>query len=359
MPWKLGEGGLIVKCRSFAKRWLFAVGATVVAGGAPLPANAGVPDNALLIISKTDHVVEVRDVDSLALVGRIPVGPDPHEIEVAADGSTAYISNPGYGAYHEIDVIDLSTGTARAPIDTLPLLGPHGLALVGNRLWFTAQGSKAVARLNPEAGKIEWIMGTGQDTTHMIHVSTDGKHVYATNVGSGTVSILDNQMVPPAMPPTGVMPAGAQPRMDWVQTLVPVGQGAEGFDVSPDGRELWTVTPAGTISIVDTTARTVSARIQSGVDGAHRIKFTPDGRRVMLVSVKTGALAVYDAATRTLIKLMKTGRGAGIYMDADADRALVSCTPDNFVAVIDLKTLEEVARIPVGRPDGIAIAKRR
>lgn len=142
------------------------------------------------------------------------------------------------------------------------------------------------------------------------------------------------------MPPTGVMPAGAQPRMDWVQTLVPVGQGAEGFDVSPDGRELWTVTPDGTISIVDTAARTVSARIQSGVDGAHRIRFTPDGRRVMLVSVKTG-------------------RGAGIYMDADGGRALVSCTPDNFVAVIDLKTLDEVARIPVGRPDGIAIAKRQ
>lgn len=165
-------------------------------------------------------------------------------------------------------------------------------------------------------------------------------------------------MVPPTMPPTGVMPAGAKPRLDWVHRLVPVGMGAEGFDVSPDGRELWTVTPGGLISIVDTRAGEVIATVATGLDGAHRMAFTPDGGRVIVVSVKTGALAVYDATTRTLVKRLQTGRGAGIYMDAAGNRAFIACTPDNFVAIIDLKTLDEVQRFPVGRPDGIAIAKR-
>lgn len=320
-------------------------------------ARAGTPDSALLIISKTDHVVEVRDPVSFEVRKRIPVGPDPHEIEVSADGRSAYVSNPGYGALHEIDVLDLPSGKRRTRFDTLPLLGSHGLALVNNRLWFTAQGSKAIGWLDPQTGRVEWTMGTGQDTTHMIHVAPDGQHVYATNVGSGTVSVLEQKLVMPAMPPTGVMPPAAKPRMDWVQTLVPVGQGAEGFDVSPDGRELWTVTPTGAIVIVNTGLRAVTATIESGLEGAHRIRFTPDGLRALVVSVKTGNVAFYDVRTHALLKSLKTGRGAGIYMDAAGNRALISCTPDNFVAVLDLATMQETERIPVGRPDGIAIAR--
>jgi len=40
-------------------------------------------------------------------------------------------------------------------------------------------------------------MGTGQDTTHMIHVAADGRRLYATNPGSGTVSIFDNELMSP------------------------------------------------------------------------------------------------------------------------------------------------------------------
>lgn len=338
---------------------LTAVSLAAALTGPSLATAAQMPDPALLVISKTDHVLEIRDPTSFAVASRVPIGPDPHEIELSPDGHTAYISNPGYGAFHRIDVIDLETGEANTPIDTAPLLGPHGLSYTQGRLWFTAQGSKAIGRLDPQSRTLEWIMGTGQDTTHMIHVMPDGQRAYATNSGSGTVSLFEHRMVPPNMPPTGVLPAGAKPHLDWVHTLVPVGPGAEGFDVSPDGRELWTVTPAGVISIIDTAAKKVVASIDTGLEGAHRMAFTPDGERVMVVSVKTGALAVYDVPTRTLVKHLQTGRGAGIYMDAVGNRAFVSCTPDNFVAVIDLATLEETARLQVGRPDGIALSARQ
>ncbi|MFZ4288214.1 YncE family protein [Variovorax sp. HJSM1_2] len=314
------------------------------------------PAKPLLVLSKTDHVLEIRDANSFALAARVPVGPDPHEIEVSPDGRTAYVSNPGYGALHRIDVIDLVAGQAKPSIDTAPLMGPHGLSFVQGQLWFTAQGSKALGRYDPATGKVDWTMGTGQDTTHLLHVNTDGKRIQATNAGSGTVSLFEQRLVPPAMPPTGVMPAEAKPRLDWVQTVVPVGAGAEGFDVSPDERELWTARPDGTLVVVDITSGQAMANIDSGLQGAHRLKFTPDGQRVMVVSVKTGALMVLDAASRKPIKTMSTGRGAGIYMDASGNRAFISCTPDGFVAVIDLATLTETARLPVARPDGIAIA---
>ncbi len=94
-------------------------------------------------------------------------------------------------------------------------------------------------------------MGTGQNRTHMIYVTPDEKQIYTTNVSSATVSILEKVALPPMGPPPGMRPppgsqppppppGGAQTRMDWNQTVIPVGKGDEGFDVSPDGHELWT-----------------------------------------------------------------------------------------------------------------------
>ena len=44
----------------------------------------------------------------------------------------------------------------------------------------------------------------------------------------------------------------------------------------------------------------------------------------------------------------------------DGSRAFVACTPDNYVAVIDLKTMEMVGKLDAGGgPDGMAWAVRR
>lgn len=75
-----------------------------------------------------------------------------------------------------------------------------------------------------------------------------------------------------------------------------------------------------------------------------------------VVSVKAGAVKFYDAKTRALLRSLQTGRGAGICMDVEHNRALVSCSPDDFVSVMDLETLEETRRIVVGRPEGIGWA---
>jgi YVTN family beta-propeller protein len=46
-------------------------------------------------------------------------------------------------------------------------------------------------------------------------------------------------------------------------------------------------------------------------------------------------------------------------MDPDGKRAFIACGPDNFVAVLDLKTLEITGHIDVGgEPDGLAWASR-
>jgi YVTN family beta-propeller protein len=150
--------------------------------------------------------------------------------------------------------------------------------------------------------------------------------------------------------------------MDWNQTVIPVGKGDEGFDVTPDGRELWTADAQdGTISIVDIVGRKVTATLNAKIQSANRLKFTLDGKYALITLLGGGDLIVYDVATRKEFKRIKIGHGAaGILMQPDGARAYIGCTPDNYVAVIDLKTLEVAGHIDVGgEPDGLAWAVQR
>lgn len=313
------------------------------------------PRRSLLALSKTNHTLAIVDPATLNVIARIPVGSDPHEVIASSDGKTAFVSIYGGGSLHELNVIDLVAQKPLTNLDTRPLFGPHGLTFVDGKAWFTAEGSKSVGRYDPATGKLDWSMGTGEDRTHMIYVTADAKKVYTTNVSSGTVSILTDTLIQPGR----FAPPGAKPHEDWTQTIVPTARGSEGFDVSPDNRELWTASSDdGTISIIDLTAKKLSAKIDAKVVGANRVRFTPDGKLVFISSLQSGELTIYNVKSHTEVKRLKVGHGAaGILMDPDGSRAFVACSADNYIAVIDLKTLEVTRHFEVGGvPDGLAWA---
>jgi YVTN family beta-propeller protein len=307
------------------------------------------PQRTLLALSKHEHTLVMVDPATLQVIARAPVGPDPHEVIASSDGRTAYVSIYGGGRYHALSVIDLVGKKALPDIDTGPLNGPHGLAFVGGKIWFTAEGSKAIASYSPVTAKVDWIMGTGQNRTHMIYVTPDEKRIYTTNVSSATVSILEN--VAP--------PGGTQIRTDWNETVIPVGKGDEGFDVSPDGRELWTANAEdGTLSVINLETRKVTATLDARAFSANRLKFTPNGKLVLISRLNDGELVIYDTASRKEFKRVHIGHGAaGILMDPDGTRAFIACGPDNYVAILDLRTFEVTGHINVGgEPDGLAWA---
>ena len=339
----------------------------------------------LLVLSKQDRTLAIVDAATLKVVAKAPVGEDPHEVIASADGRTAYVSNYGFGLYNNLYVIDLAAAKDLPQIDLGPLRGPHGLTFVGGKLWFTAEAAKAIGRYDPAAGKVDWVMGTGQNRTHMIYVSDDQKLIVTTNVSSGSVSILDMESTrgggPPGggrgpgpggpPPPNGPRPAGQggprpggqEPAVDWNETVVPVGRGSEGFDVSPDGKEVWVANAQdATISVIDLGAKKVVATLAADVPSANRLKFTPDGRLVLVSSGPN--LVVLDAATREVVKRIQVGHqghgAGGVLVEPSGARAFVSCGPDNYVAVIDLRTLEMTGQIAAGNsPDGLAWAVRR
>lgn len=316
-----------------------------------------VPRKTLLALSKADHTLAIVDPVTLKVIGRVPVGEYPHEVIASSDGKTAYVTIFGGGSLHELNVIDLVAQKPLSNVDTRPLFGPHGLTFVDGKAWFSAEGSKSVGRYDPATGKLDWSMGTGEGRTHMIYVTADAKKIYTTNMSSGTVSILVSTLVQPGK----MDPPNARPREEWIHTVVPVASNSEGFDVSPDGSELWTAgREDGIISIVDLGTKKLAVKIDAKVLGANRLKFTPDGKRVFISSLQTGELTIYNTKSRKEIKRLKIGHGAaGILMDPDATRAFVACSADNYVAVIDLKTLEVISHLDVGGvPDGLAWAIR-
>jgi len=316
------------------------------------------PADALLMLAKHDNMLLIVDPSSLRVIARIPVGNDPHEVIASADGRTAYVSNYGFGAYHTLAVVDLVAQKALPSVDLGALRGPHGLVFTGGKVWFTAEAAKALGSYDPATKSVDLILGTGQNRTHMIYVSPDMKLIVTTNVSSGTVSLIEQA--------TGGVPGQGGslqgPGGDWNETVVRVGSGSEGFDVSPDGKEIWVANAGdGTVSIIDVVNKRVSQTLAADVGGANRLKFTPNGKLALISSLRSSDLTVIDTATRKTIKRIVVGHGAaGIVMQPDGTRAFVACSPDGYVAVVDLHSLQVAGRIPAGQsPDGLAWAARR
>jgi DNA-binding beta-propeller fold protein YncE len=236
------------------------------------------PSTALLVLAKSDNTLAIVDPSSLKVIARMPSGPDPHEVVASTDGKFAYISNYGGGAYNTITVIDLVEQKALPPVDLGPLRGPHGLVFVGGKVWFTAEAAKVIGSYDPEAKKIDWVLGTG--------------------VGSGpTVRHLDRRIVPVAAPRWALRGRiGTRLWSPWAE--VP-----RVFDVSPNAKEVWAANAQdGTVSIIDVASKKLTQTLAANVVGANRLKFTPDGKLVFISTLRGSGLAIFDATTRSDVK---------------------------------------------------------
>jgi len=328
------------------------------------PAVAQSASTVLLVLDQKDQSLVIVDPNNLKIVSRVNVGGDTHEVVASADGRFAYISN--YGSLsitqHTLSVVDLTTSKALAPVDLGALIAPHGMSLVDGRVYFTAEGSKLVARYDPATNRVDMVVGIGQDRTHMLIVDEAGRRIFTSNVNSNSISVLqrdnkndDNRWLEAILFGNGDISG-------WTETAIAVGKGPEGFDLSPDGKELWAAnTHDGTVSIIDIAALKVTGVLDVHMKSANRLKFTPDGRQVLISDLGNGELVVLDTASHQELKRISLGHGAGgILMAPDGAHAYVAVSRDDYVAVIDLKTLTVTARIATGQwPDGMSWAIRK
>ncbi len=196
------------------------------------------------------------------------------------------------------------------------------------------------------SGAIDWICGSDANVTHMLVVTPDEKKIYTANIGSHSVSVINL-----ANAPRGV-----------VVKQIAVGKSPEGIDLSPDGREVWVAHVGdGALSIIDTASDKVAQTVTIGTKMANRVKFTRDGKRVLISDPPSNQVLVYDAASRQLVKKIDTEAGPeGILIAPDGKRAFIACSDAGKVAVLDLDTLTITRSVTTGnQPDGMAWADRQ
>src|SRR5690349_16077699 len=314
--------------------------------GNPAMGRAQTPSPALLVLNKEDATLSIIDPGTLKTVAQIPTGEGPHEVVASDDGKMAFVAN--YGGRtpgNTISVMDLVAQKELRRVDLVALRRPHGIVFAEGKVWFTAEQNRLVARYDPASNQIDWLLGIGQNGTHMLLFSKDRSLLFTSNIGSDSITVLQR---------------GSDPSV-WNATNVSVGKGPEGGDISPDGREYWAANSGdGTVSIIDVATKKVLQTLDVRVNRSNRLKFTLDGKLVLISDLGNNALVVVDAASRKVVKRLNPGRQPeGILIAPDGARAYVAVAGEKNVAILDLKTLEVTASIPTGNgPDGMAWAVR-
>lgn len=303
---------------------------------------AEMPQTMLLVLNKGDGTLSIVDPAKLEIVTTVPAGKEPHEVVASADGALAFASN--YGDGHTLSVVDLVEGKSLPTVELGALISPHGLAEADGKIYFTAERSKVIGRCDVASRKVDWVLGIGEDTTHMIKLTADRQTIVMTSIGSGSISLVKAQ------------------GKGWEISNVSVGKGPEGMDLADGGKEIWVANSQdGTISIVDPAQEKVTQTIVTGTKRSNRLKFTPDGKLALVSDLSGTDLVVIDVAKREVRKRIPLGGGAaGIQMDPSGGRVFVALPGKNEVVVIDLKSLEIAGRLATGKgPDGMAWVVRK
>lgn len=320
--------------------------ALAIASVLALPAAAPAADR-LLVLSKAESKLSIVDPTTLEVIARVPTGQSPHEVCTSADGKLAYVADYGTNVPGKsITVIDIDAAKPVKTIDLGPLRRPHGIAEHNGKIYFTAETNACVGRFDPAADKIDMIVGTGMQGSHMLAIDPADGRVYTTNIGSDSVTALDPQRGPGGSVITSHVTVPNQP---------------EGIALSADGKELWAGPRlGGSIAVIDTATDTVKQTIDfPGV--AIRITPTPDGSKMLVSDAKNHELVAFDAKTKERAGAVPVGNvPVGCAVAPDSSRAFLSCTAAHKVLVIDLKDMKQAGEIDAGPvPDGIWYAAEK
>src|SRR5260370_32571458 len=153
---------------------------------------AETPSPALLVLNKEDATLAIVDPASGKVVSRAPTGAGPHEVTASTDGKLAFVGNYGTGQSPgtTISVIDVVAQKELRKVDLGPLRRPHGMAFADGKAYFTAEVNKLIGRYDPASNQIDWLLGTGQNSTHMVLVTKDAGKLFTPNIGSDSITLI-------------------------------------------------------------------------------------------------------------------------------------------------------------------------
>jgi Tol biopolymer transport system component len=297
----------------------------------------------VLVSYSAENVVALISPDTRVVVATFAVAKDPHEITVSRDGSRAYVATTGGGAGapaggpNVITPLDLVTREPGPHLDLGRCERPHDVRVSadGTALWIACAPAQAVVEVDARTGRFRTSWNTRADGGWFLAATPDDRKIYVPHLEGKRVSVID--------------------RASGGVSTVLTGGAQSGIDVSPDGRTVWAIDhEQRRINVVDTATDRVVADVPLRTADFGRLRFSPDGQRVILVQRRT--LTLLNATTRHAIGTVEIPYdGKVVDVSPSGDRAVVSNPADNRITIVDLKALTIVTTIPTGKgPDGVA-----
>jgi YVTN family beta-propeller protein len=323
---------------------LFAVlAAGLLAGFAPAaPKAAGL----LLVANKGDHTLSIIDPALGKQVAAVEQsGVTGHEVCASPDGTTAYVpiyGNSGVGKPgtdgSTIDVIDIASRTRVATIDLGQPERPHDPVFgADGRLYVTAELSKTIIVIDPRTRTIVDRIPTGERESHMVALTRDGKRAFTSNVGAGSVSVID---------------LAAKK----VLAVVPVSASAQRIALSVDEKLVFTADQKEPRIVAIDTATHAVARSYALPATGFATAPTPDGKLLLVTMPSVLKLVAIDLASGAIAHTLELpGTPQEVIVRPDGKSAFVSCDKTKQVAVVDLATFTVEKLIAAGTmADGLA-----
>jgi DNA-binding beta-propeller fold protein YncE len=306
-------------------------------------------DSVLLVANQRDQNLSIIDpvaVRQIAVVAE--GGVTGHEVATSPDGRTAYVpiygdsgvGKPGSDGRNMV-VIDIPSRKVVGNVDFGHGVRPHCVVYDPNSslLYVTTELDQTVTVVDPHTLKVVGSIPTTQAESHMLAISHDGRRGYTSNVGPGTVSVLD---------------------MTARKTIavIPISATAQRISISNDGRMVFTSDQTKPqLAVIDTSTNKLKTWVPLPASG-YGTAPTTDGRWLLVAVPSIGKVAVVDLGTLKVVRAIDVPRGpAEILMRPDGLVAYVSCPPSHQVAVIDLGQWKVQALIDAGTyADGLAWA---
>jgi len=316
-------------------------------------AESGTPSGGglLLVANKGDQTLGIINPVAGRQIATVSEdGVTGHEVVAAPDGKRAFVpiyGNAGVGKAGTdgrlVRVIDLTTQQVVGTVDFGKGVRPH-CAVMGPRnglLYVTTELVNAVTVIDPKTLKVVETIPTGQVESHMLAISRDGRRGYTSNVGPGTVSVLDLEAKK-------------------VLAVIDVSPKAQRIALSVDDRWVFTADQGKPqLAVIDTATHEVKSWIALPGVG-YGTAPTPDGRWLVVAMPGIKQVGIVDLETMKVVRTFNVPKAPQeVLVQPDGKAAYVSCDASRQIAVIDLANWKVDKMIDAGPgADGLAWAIR-